>query len=347
MNTWCRHAGAAQFAAAIGWLAVCGSYLRADDGFTESFADDPIQQQRWRVMDGEDVQRFAYESSSAGLKAHYDTGQPTSRLVRPLPRVITQADSFAALVEFTILGQNFYRHPQFNAQIAWGFLNQTTTGPDRAGFSAAARAFDILTVDYYPNITLWGGPSLGPTIIRTNMGQGFYSAIDFAFGSETELAQAGEPDLPKDVRLLADLRYNPRTRRATVRIFRENTPLPINFGGGIDGDNTTISAQLRRDGFAVDAFGLTLWQDTNPASGGATTVRADVVFSEITVLVPGYGDFDGDADIDADDLELFQACRSGPAIPAEPACAGSDADGDGDVDQTDFGFWQVNLTGAR
>lgn len=65
-------------------------------------------------------------------------------------------------------------------------------------------------------------------------------------------------------------------------------------------------------------------------------------------------DFDGDLDIDDDDLVILQACASGPSIPYDPdslptGCTLSpdpgrrilaDADGDGDVDQDDFGLFQ-------
>ncbi len=57
-------------------------------------------------------------------------------------------------------------------------------------------------------------------------------------------------------------------------------------------------------------------------------------------------DFDLDCDVDADDRAAFAACRSGPAVPAVPACRSRDFDGDGDVDQSDFGIFQRCYSGT-
>ncbi|MEP0843620.1 MAG: lamin tail domain-containing protein [Phycisphaerae bacterium] len=63
--------------------------------------------------------------------------------------------------------------------------------------------------------------------------------------------------------------------------------------------------------------------------------------------LPNPFDFDGDRDVDLDDLAAFTACWSGPGIPRPPACDSRDSDGDGDVDHADFGAFQRNFTGAR
>jgi hypothetical protein len=68
-------------------------------------------------------------------------------------------------------------------------------------------------------------------------------------------------------------------------------------------------------------------------------------------------DFNHDGDVDGDDLSVFEACATGPAIPynqaelpePEPGCTltpdgngkiAADFDEDGDVDQSDFGAFQ-------
>jgi hypothetical protein len=52
--------------------------------------------------------------------------------------------------------------------------------------------------------------------------------------------------------------------------------------------------------------------------------------------------------VDAADLELFQACITGPAVgPPTPTCVVVDFDGDGDVDQDDFGVFQRCYSGAN
>jgi hypothetical protein len=54
----------------------------------------------------------------------------------------------------------------------------------------------------------------------------------------------------------------------------------------------------------------------------------------------GSADFNGDGQVNLNDLPLLQACVSGPAVPLATGCAGRDLDRDGDVDQNDFGIFQ-------
>jgi len=61
------------------------------------------------------------------------------------------------------------------------------------------------------------------------------------------------------------------------------------------------------------------------------------------VVIP---DLDCDSDVDGDDLDLFEACATGPAVgPVTPGCERSDFDQDGDVDHDDFGLLQRCMTG--
>ncbi len=57
-------------------------------------------------------------------------------------------------------------------------------------------------------------------------------------------------------------------------------------------------------------------------------------------------DFDQDCDVDQDDLDLFEACASGPGVPMTPGCDGRDFDSDGDTDQSDFATVQRCYSGA-
>ncbi|HOB76148.1 MAG TPA: lectin-like protein [Phycisphaerae bacterium] len=56
-------------------------------------------------------------------------------------------------------------------------------------------------------------------------------------------------------------------------------------------------------------------------------------------------DWDKDGDVDLNDLDLFDICLTGPAVPLMKGCASRDLDGDGDVDQDDFGLAQRCLSG--
>jgi len=64
------------------------------------------------------------------------------------------------------------------------------------------------------------------------------------------------------------------------------------------------------------------------------------------ISMPVPADFDHDGDVDADDLEHFEACASGPVIPqTDPACQDVRLDSDDDVDQSDFGLFQRCYSG--
>jgi hypothetical protein len=70
--------------------------------------------------------------------------------------------------------------------------------------------------------------------------------------------------------------------------------------------------------------------------------------------VSGTADFDGNGDVDAQDIQIFMSCFGGPSVRYKPGCllapdatgkVGADFDGDGDVDQDDFGILQRCYSG--
>jgi hypothetical protein len=62
---------------------------------------------------------------------------------------------------------------------------------------------------------------------------------------------------------------------------------------------------------------------------------------------PVPGDFDGDLDVDRDDLDEFEACASGPEVPMAVGCEEKDFDNDGDGDQSDFAVIQRCYSGEN
>ena len=104
------------------------------------------------------------------------------------------------------------------------------------------------------------------------------------------------------------------------------------------GDNAAVPA-----GILTDLDGLLRFVD-DPATPDTGLGTAPIVDMGAYEYVPG--DYDRDGDIDGDDLKVFAACFSGPAIPYTGTCAGADFDRDGDVDQSDFGFMQRWYSGA-
>ncbi len=65
----------------------------------------------------------------------------------------------------------------------------------------------------------------------------------------------------------------------------------------------------------------------------------DALSTYIGVNISPY-DHDADGDVDLDDFNAFEACRSGPTLPVGPGCGYADVDHDEDVDQDDFGDHQ-------
>ena len=57
------------------------------------------------------------------------------------------------------------------------------------------------------------------------------------------------------------------------------------------------------------------------------------------------GDYDGDADVDSSDYDMFALCFTGPGVPADSACLACDMDGDGDVDCQDWTGFKFAWTG--
>lgn len=325
------------------------SVAQAEPGFVESFADDPVAAGRWRVHDG-DATRFRYQPQARSLLAHYDTLEPTARLVRPLCRPMRPTDSFEFTATFRIHSDGFVADSRRHAQIAFGFMNSATTGTDRVYGLNGQGSYDLVSFDYYPNISLFGGPSAGATVITTDTGAGFASAIRFDFGPETEMSDQGEGLLPLDEWLTASIAYDGPRRRATLRISRDGQALTIGAigtgfeDGGPDGDPTTITTELGAGLFSADSFGLLLWHDT---SATFATLVADVEFRSITVAWSAGGDLDDNGEVNTADVALFIVCRTGPHIPlSDSACAPADLDCDGDVDQSDYGLLQAALAEA-
>ncbi len=91
---------------------------------------------------------------------------------------------------------------------------------------------------------------------------------------------------------------------------------------------------------------MLLLQATNTAGGTVTfTIPSGPVHGALGAVGQA-ADLDQDGDVDDDDFVLFDACQSGPTVPAGSECSSRDFDGDGDVDQSDFGIFQRCLSGS-
>ncbi len=275
------------------------STLSAATILHEQFDDDPIAAGRGIVTVG-DASRFQYESGA--LTANYDTSRATTKLAWPLARSLDATTSFQLNVSATLLADGFSADPNHFAQLAFGLINATTTGGDRAG-GRGGDACDIVTIDYFPNVSpIFGGPSLAPTVIGSDDGAGFFSSIQFPFGNESELNDEGP--LPFDMPLEFELDYAAEESLLTLRVASGGQPLPLNANqpdiepGGFDGDAITIQLLLNPGTtFSVDQFAILLWEDTFLDTDAPPSVRANIRFEEILVSLPD-SEVEGDTNHD-------------------------------------------------
>lgn len=335
---------------------VVGAAPAGGIAWVEDFADDPIAAGRFSVPPGQDASRFTYAAAGPFVTVHYDTQLPTAWYWRLLDatggRSFGRCDDFEFSVTFHIRGAGFFADASNFAQIGWGLINTQTTGEDRAGGSAGPYAFDVVTFDYFPNITAFGGPNLGATVIHSDSGAGFFAKIDFGFGPETRIdAALGDASIALDTTYTARVSYDSAAQTATLTVTQGSGALPINADGaggpgGFDGDVTTIQTLLQIDGpFAVDAFALTAWQDTFNPFGSTVIADVDVSRISFTGLPATAGDLNHDGLVDGNDIAAFvDALLSGS--PAACAAARGDFDLDGQLTVDDLSGFVAALVGA-
>lgn len=301
-------------------LLVQGEPMRAfaeqgELGWTEDFADNPLTVGRFEVPAGHDETRFTYDDAGQFLTVHYDTSLPTAWYMRPIDagQVLGRCDDFEFCVTFRVRSEGFFADDSSFAQIGWGLINSQTTGEDRAGGSAGPYAFDVVGFDYFPNVSpLFGGPTLGPTVIHTDEGQGFFTNIDFSFGAETRIdQQLGDESIGQEIIYRAKITYNGIDQLATLVIQENSQSVVINADGaggigGFDGDTATIQTFLQIDApFQVDTFALTAWQDTFNPFGSSVIADIDVLEIIVSARLDMMGDFNGDGLVDGEDIGPF------------------------------------------
>ena len=295
-------------------IVVTAADCPADTILDERLLDDPISTGR-ATIDGASG-RFNFNSGS--LLVSYDTALATTKLSWPLGQTFSQSTDFSYSFDFTLRGDTLAALPDAFAQLSFGLTNSATTGSDRSG-----TAFDVVTVDYFPNVSpVFGGPSLGPSVVETNRGGNFFDHLQFPFGAESQLDDEGESSLPTDMRLTAHVTYAAANKLLTLQMLGPDGLLPINqiggrFGveGGEDGDVTTIELFMPPTvRFSVDSAAILLWQDTF-APPGVSTVVADLDFHAIRVfdeiVAPTsttlLSDLTGNGFVDFQDLTLLLA----------------------------------------
>lgn len=328
--------GFSVLACGIAALAGTLSAQAADIAWTESFLDDPVAANRFTIPGGHDPARFSYDGGAPSLTVHYNSSEPTAWYQRPIdaqtPRALGRCDDFELRVTLRIRSDGFIADPNAFAQIAWGLINSQTTGEDRSGGSAGPYSYDLVTFDYFPNVSTFGGPTLGATILHTDTGMGFFSSFDFPFGTESDIdSDLGDVGPALDTLHTASVAYDSGAQTATLTLDGPGGAVGINAdgtggAGGPDGDPTTIQTTMFVDApFEVDTFALTAWEDTFDFDPEFPSVVADVEVFEITFFARTLvtGDMNRDGLVDGLDIGPFVETL----LAAEPSpCAVQRAD---------------------
>lgn len=116
-------------------------------------------------------------------------------------------------------------------------------------------------------------------------------------------------------------RVTGQTRRVSMTSLRQ------------EANDRCQNPSLAADGVSVtyDSFATNLVPDD-------TNGKVDTFASDLCCVG---ADLDNDAHVEAADLDMFEACATGPLVAlGDPACRLADLDDDGDVDQSDFGLLQ-------
>ena len=291
-------------AVGIGFLAGMPGAVWASPPLTtilsEDFSNDPVANGRAVIQsdDGSAASRFV--TTGGTLTAAYDTSKQSAKLVFSLGQTLTQNDSFTYSTKLKILSSAYaVDNTGGDAQIAFGLINSVTTGLNRSGSDTTnADTFDMMTVDYFPNVNpFFDSESITPTEFNSGTGNAF-DGINAPFNSESITDESGEVGvLPRDTAFTFNLAYDASTRVMTVTLNdSSNHPVNINevgdlgLTGGPDGNVDTIQYTLPPSAhFSVDSFGILLWQDgfdKEFSEDHASSVIANVQFDQITVEAP-------------------------------------------------------------
>jgi hypothetical protein len=199
-------------------LASLPAPARAD--WVERFAADPLGGTGPNVFvaEGDTASRFAFVADEPSrfpgdrpgtLRVLYDTRLPTARISAPFGAALSLDADFSFGAILTIRSEGFFASPDGFSQIAFGLWNAATTGMNRTGFPSDA--YDLVELDYFPNVTAFGGPFVSPSVFGGNVGDNAF--FNFAF-------QSAETVLPHDAPLLIEGRYTAATRSLQVTVSR-------------------------------------------------------------------------------------------------------------------------------
>lgn len=224
------------------------------------------------LAEGETGARFTYVPDTpprfstdrhGSLRVLYDTTLPTGRVSTPIDAVLGGDDDFSFGAVLTLRSEGFFADPNGFSQVAFGLWNGHTTGMGRTLFPSDS--FDLLEVDWFANVTDFGGPFLSPTVFGGNVaGNAFFN---FGFAST-------QADLPLDTPLLCHAVYRAADRKLAVTVYRYASGMLFTE---VPGARVTVDLANLSPGFLVDALGIAAYGEGWPSL--RATVDYDLLYT--------------------------------------------------------------------
>ncbi|MCP3982489.1 MAG: hypothetical protein GY716_24575 [bacterium] len=258
--------------------------------FGESFASNPLVRPD-AIVRGESLERLTWNDdlpafagdAPGSLTARYDSDEPAGLFGFALSGEYDESSAFTAAALFSIDPDSFDAHPNGFFQISWGLWNNSATGLNRTGNDdGPADTFELIEFDYFPNVSpFFGGPFFSPSVFGAAHpenddfeSQGAFVNFTGLFGLQLEL--------PLGVPLLAVMEHRPEVDGVAVQVYRV---LDAQRVVSLDGFVGVVPLQFLADrSYAIDAVGLTLWNDG--AGFTPDAVLADLTYHAL-VVVPG------------------------------------------------------------
>jgi hypothetical protein len=254
----------------------------APQPFAVFFETDPLADPAVR-LEGSVFDRLAWNADPerfpgdrpGSLTALYDANLDPGRIGWSLPAPWTQDDPFVAAAAFVIDSDGFSAPGLF--QISWGLWSSRATGFNRTGNpeNLAGDTFELIEWDYFPG-EIFGGPFYSPALfgVANPESPAFPSLGSFANATFAFLTAR----LPLDEPLLAVIEHRPSDDAAVFSVFRITASGLLPVSGAV----AVVPLQfLSKRQYALDTFGLTLWQDG--FRGPVPALRARVHFHALGV----------------------------------------------------------------
>jgi hypothetical protein len=218
------------------------------------------------------------------LEVHLDSNLPSVRLQRPLGVTLGDQASFSLSARFSM--KVLAASVNSSMQVAFGLVNSALTGGDRTGTSSnftSDNVFHTLEFNYFPSVTMFGGPTLTPAVF------GAQKAGGDAFGNFAASFDT-TPSIPQDVVLEAILGYNSATRilnltvnqvatNGTVTLVQSAAPMSMVAPPGYSNFDTNFP-------WSVDAMAIMAYQDGFNQSTSDPSLQADLQFQGFEFSTP-------------------------------------------------------------